>query len=548
MKRFALYIVLSAVFAGLSSCGAKYDARTLQAFGELDRKLDERQAIERRKDGEIDCLRQNVSKAGGIVGKYEALDSLFDAYRLYNIDSTVYYAYKKENVANATRDRNLIVDAKLDIIRMNAISGLYVEALEGLSSIDTVGLPKRLRRQYAESAVSLYESMSEIYVSHPERAAYVDKLTDSRIALIELCDSDDVNILYQEMSLALQTRTALASSIRKLSDRLDNDTALAVHDKAILSYLLSLAYKAEGNGDEALVRMIQSAEFDVSTPVREHKSLYELSAMLYERGDIERAHKYLSRSVDDLFMTKARVQMQSMGRLLPLITLAYNDKKEADRRKLENVLIATAVISVLLVVALVGIYKGKKKSDLLKAKEQEANVHLNETNGRLSALNQKLIESDKIKEMYIGQYINMCSSYIDRVEKYRNNLLNIARTKSAKELVDALKSSSHISSELSDFYYSFDRSFLHLYPDFVEKFNALLREECRFDIKPGRPLNTELRVFALIRLGITDSNRIAEFLRRSVSTVYNYRVKMRNAAIADRDDFEFQVQNLCKND
>lgn len=211
-------------------------------------------------------------------------------------------------------------------------------------------------------------------------------------------------------------------------------------------------------------------------------------------------------------------------------------------------LVLVSVVAVLLIVLLLLLSRAKKKVQQSNRRTEEMNAALNETNNELCELNRRIAESDNVKEIYIGQYIEMCSSYIERMEKYRANLLNVSRTKGAKELTEALKSSSFISSELSDFYLKFDVSFLHIYPNFVEEFNSLLREECRFDITPGKPLNTELRVFALIRLGITDSNKIAEFLRRSVSTIYNYRVKMRNAAKFDREDFEKQVMKIGKND
>lgn len=540
--------VIYAFLALLISCADGYDSVISRALTELDQKMSEQSVIEEKKNDEIAQLRLNIDRAGGVRGKYMAMDSVFEAYRLYNIDSTMYYAYKKEDLALASRDTSLIFDAHLDIIRMNAISGLYVEALDGLSMIDTTALSRKGLYQYAETSVSLYESMSEIYSLHPQQGYYEKKLEESRNLLINLCDSTDVNRLYQEVSKSLKSGDDLGTYIEKISERLENDSSLTVHNKAILSYLLSLAYEKTGDKERALFAMIKSAEYDLSTPVREHKSLYELSAILYERGDIERAYRYLSRSVDDLFKTKARVQMQSLEELLPVITSAYNAKKESDSGKLKYLLISLAVVSLFLLVAIFFVYKSKKKAVLLKVVAQKTNLRLNESNSRLNDINKRLLEDDRIKEMYIGQYINMCSSYIDRIDKYRNNLLNIARTKGSKDVVEALKSSETVSSELVDFYYNFDKSFLHLYPDFVDKFNALIREDCRFDIRPGKPLNTELRVFALIRLGITDSNRIAEFLRRSVSTIYNYRVKMRNAAIADRENFEQQVQNIGKTD
>jgi len=159
-------------------------------------------------------------------------------------------------------------------------------------------------------------------------------------------------------------------------------------------------------------------------------------------------------------------------------------------------------------------------------------------------INQKLQESNNIKEAYIGRYMDLCSAYIDSVEKYRANLSKIARTEGSSEVMKALKSSTYVEDELREFYANFDATFLHLFPNFVEQFNSLLIENERLTPKQGRLLNTELRIFALIRLGITDSIKISVFLRHSVSTIYNYRVKMRNAALDNRDDFENQVMKL----
>ena len=140
--------------------------------------------------------------------------------------------------------------------------------------------------------------------------------------------------------------------------------------------------------------------------------------------------------------------------------------------------------------------------------------------------------------------MDLCSVYIDSVEKYRSNLNKIARTEGTAELLKAIKSSTYLEDELKEFYANFDATFLHLFPNFVGQFNDLLIESERMMPKQGKLLNTELRIFALIRLGITDSVKISVFLRHSVSTIYNYRVKMRNAALNNRDDFENQVMKL----
>lgn len=156
-----------------------------------------------------------------------------------------------------------------------------------------------------------------------------------------------------------------------------------------------------------------------------------------------------------------------------------------------------------------------------------------------------LQEANNIKESYLGRYLDLCSEYIGRIESYRSQLLHIARDGGKAELQKVLRSTTFIEAELNEFYAKFDATFLHLFPDFVAQFNELLQPDKRIENMPGGMLlTTELRIFALIRLGISDSVKIAGFLRRSVSTVYNYRVKMRNAALAGRDTFEKQVMNI----
>ena len=90
----------------------------------------------------------------------------------------------------------------------------------------------------------------------------------------------------------------------------------------------------------------------------------------------------------------------------------------------------------------------------------------------------------------------------------------------------------------------FDKAFLKLYPKFVEQFNGLLREDARIELKKGKLLNTELRIFALIRLGITQSSDIASMLRYSVNTIYNYRAQIKNSALGDRDNFEERIKEI----
>jgi len=319
----------------------------------------------------------------------------------------------------------------------------------------------------------------------------------------------------------------------------------------MLAYSLSAAYLGIGNQEEAKRYLIMSAVNDLKTPVKEYKSLQELASMLYKEGDIDRAYNYINCSINDALQSNARMNMPVITQLLPIISKAYDTRMKVKDRQQRLLLLSISILLLSLGIAMFFVYRQKKNLFIAKSKESAANIELSKlnealkkTNAQLTEINQKLLESNSIKEAYVGRYMDLCSEYIDSVEKYRSALNKIARTEGTAELLKAIKASTYVEDELREFYANFDATFLHLFPNFINQFNALLIDGEYLIPKQGRLLNTELRIFALIRLGITDSVKIANFLRHSVSTIYNYRVKMRNAALNNRDDFENQVMKI----
>ena len=520
------------------SCGnvSREDSELLRR---LDDSIAARPAIERRKEADLLRLKTLSRTQRGDVARYSVYDRLFAAYINYEIDSAMHYARLKLDLARTSGNDSLVCDALLD--KMNALSatGVYVEAVDTYEAIDTTLLSASQQWQYFNQSYGLFTAL----LLQKGVADNVDKYVEirdlSRRRMYEICDTASLNGLFMTATFAVDGDGDAHRSIAKIQHNLEHNDSLTIHNRAILYYIQSHLYTTVGDDDRAFSAMINSAICDISTPVREHRSLYELAAMLCRRGDIERAYRYIDTSLDDLFKTKAHMQMQSIEEIMPTIAGAYQAKKENDQRRVNILLVLFSVVSVLAVGACYFVYREKRKVDASRRV-------LEEINERLSLANARLNESDHVKELYVGQYINMCSSYLSRVDKYRTHLLGIARGKSVDALLSALKSRSFVTSELQDFYQSFDESFLAIYPNFVHELNMLIVEESRFNEDDCKTLNTELRVFALIRLGITDSTKIAEFLRRSVSTIYNYRVKMRNSALCQRDQFEEKVKLIGK--
>lgn len=220
---------------------------------------------------------------------------------------------------------------------------------------------------------------------------------------------------------------------------------------------------------------------------------------------------------------------------------------------MEVALISISILSLFLFVAVFYVYKQMKRvaaarREVLDANKRlkELNDELNSSNAQLKDANRSIAENSYLKEEYIGRYMDQCSVYLEKMDNYRRSLGKIASAGKVEELYQHIKSTKFIEEELRDFYENFDNTFLQLFPTFVDDFNTLLTDEEQIHLKGNERMNTELRIFALIRLGITDSVKIAQFLRYSVTTIYNYRTKVRNKAKGDRELLENEVFKIGK--
>lgn len=337
-----------------------------------------------------------------------------------------------------------------------------------------------------------------------------------------------------------------------------NQTKTDTHEKAVLAYALANIYMKEGNTDLQKRYYAISAICDIKNSIKENASMQALATVLYETGDIERAYDCIRSSMEDAMFSNARFRAYEASQIFPIIDLAYKEKINGKNSELRSYLMLACILSFFLVLAIVYTYRQMKRVARIRKELYRTNVKLNELNDELqgtnsqlhivnkelSEANTNLSEANQIKEAYIGHFLDLCSTYINKLEKYQNTLNKKAVEKKLDELYKMLKSSDMINNELKELYENFDNIFLHLYPNFVEEFNSLLLDEEKFVLKPNELLNVELRIFALIRLGITDSSKIASFLHYSANTIYSYRTRVRNKAAVPRDDFENRVMKI----
>lgn len=516
------------------------------ALEQLDQKLDKAAEFERFKEQRLLDIKSKATHCSPDEDLYRIYDELYNEYSKYDLDSAACYLEKKQKVAERCGNESMILKSAIDAADKCVISGMYYEAMQITDRIDTTLLARHsMLPRYYHVMNSLYYGLAYASDNKKLHDIYLVERSKYRDLLYNNLGDNDIAKVYVKADMLIETGQ-YDMALELLKESL-SDENISIHDNAVVYYMIALTSRRLGDIEQAVIYYSQSACYDISTPIREYKSLYELAEVLYEYGDYERAYRYITRSTNDAKKANARLNQETIHSLLPIISYSYNNFIERNNRLLMIMLICIGSLLILLIIVTFAVIKNQKRIAATERTVREAYSEVKSVNERLQKYIHQLKESNEIKEVYIGRYIDLCSDYIGRLEKYRSELRKLGKSGGMEAIQQELRSSSIIEHELSEFYSQFDATFLDLFPDFISQLNGLLQTEKQIDIKGKENLlTTELRICALIRLGVTDSVKIAEFLRRSVSTIYNYRVKMRNAAVNDREEFEKEIMKIGK--
>ena len=501
-----------------------------KALRELDRSLAQEAGLSQKHVADLADLKIQFKHTTVPRARYRFCDRIFDGYLKYDVDSALRYAHLKEDIAAGTDDAELRLDAALDLAQRYLISGMYHTALETVNAADTASVRSpALQATYYQTLNSIYHGMA-LAAKDPEMATrfrtqellYQQR---SRAALTE--DMLD----YYTVNAGIEIENGHPERARQLMEERLADERLSLQDRAIVHYWIAKTYREEGDQENELKHYAISANCDQLAPVKASRSLIRLSRILYERGDLDRAYTYIVRAYEDATRSDARTALDEINQSQPGIIASYEKLEQRRQRQLKAFLAVTILILTALGFALLRLYRSHKRIGRMQRQILE-NV-------------ERLKESNQIKDTYLGRYLSMFSEHIDALERYRSSLRVTAKSKDLDDILRVLKSDAYIDTERKTLYDEFDATFLGVFPDFVNQLNGLLREEARIgqDLPEGK-LSNELRIFALIRLGVTESAQIARFLKKSPSTVYNYRVKLRNAAACGRDEFEKRLMEI----
>jgi len=518
----------------------------------LDKQLELRTTYEQNRLHRINALKSVIQQQDlSPEQSYGFHKQLIDEYKAYNFDSTMHYIEASAQLASQLNRKPYQDQIRICRGLIFATSGNFLESSDILyNEIDSLNLDPALFPEYYVALQRLAAELAE-YSTDPEiKRIYTGRRAYYRSKIMEQTDPQSDEYLYYLFQDAYQTGDL--SRADSLSSMLVFRHKESTHSYAIYAYHRSTVFQNLMEEELQMEWLARSAMADIQSAVKDHASLTRLATVLFETGgNINRAFRYIDISLADALFYNAKLRPWQVASVLPQIEKAYQEKQVTQNRRVRVFLISISALVLVLVLASAYLVKQTRRTIRAHSSLREINKRivaqnkeLNRVNAQLQKLNNQIAESNRVKEGYIGLFLAILSDNLDKMKEFRSYVKRSIRYGKTQELSEELNNTEWAEEEVANFYRTFDTAFLELYPSFVQDFNALLVPEEQIVLKKGELLNTELRIFALIRLGIKDSGRIASLLRYSVNTIYNYRAKIKNTALGSRDDFEDRVSSL----
>lgn len=504
---------------------------------ELETALKLRNQYSRQKETRIDSLKHLLYPNMNDDERFLLYNAIYEEYYTYRFDSAIYYVDREEEVAMKLSNptyRNLSIIHRSILL---ATSGYFSESIQNLEQIDSRTLDNALRIEYYTAYEWAYSMWAEYSNDNIYAPRYYEKemlYQDSLISVLPV--GSPLHHYWKGENFYRHRRYAEAKNCyKKALEGLPVNVRLF----AMATYGLALVYSRTNNWKEYENYLIKAAISDQVCPLKENLALQELALYIFKNrdGEVSRANRYLNYSLEDAMYYNNRLRMLEIARKFPSIVLSYQKQNLIESQRLQWSLICISLLSIGLVVSLVYIYR--QVNQLHKRKKILANM-----NCELQHLNKALVDTNHTREEYVSLFMDLCAAYIDKLKKYQDLVKRKVKAKQTDDLLRLVNATKLSEMDTREFFMNFDTAFLNLYPNFIKEFNSLLREGEEIIPKRGEILTTELRIFALIRMGIKDSSKIATLLFYSPQTIYNHRSVVKNKAKI-RDNFEKQVEEIC---
>ena len=555
MKRCFCLLISFLFFASLWAV-EQHSSQTESWLLRLDSVIQQRQVFDAMKSKR---LSEMYKKKESLRSTSEILSfntQMYDEYYVFDSDSAMNCVVQNLKIAQQTNNEPLIHEWRIKQSFVLAATGLLKESLDVMESLDVSRLSNENKIAYYNQMVYLYGHFGQ-YTGTGELQDYYIGLerqyNDSLHAIVTPSDPQ-----YLGFGVWYLIGKGQQDVLKERLQKTVSQSSLTTRYDAMAAYALARVYKENGNEDMFVRCLAMSGIADIRASNKDVASLQELAEFLVDQGEIIRAYNYINVCLQISQEYRNRVRAVSISRVYDRILQAFLDRDMDQRARLKKTNVALISLLVLLAIAIVFIVSSllrlrksryrlhevnkelkRRRSEIASANQhlKEANESLIDVNEKMKKANEQLRESNLVKEEYVGYVFAICSNYISKLEEFRKDINRKAKAKMLKEILSMTDKETVVQDELKEFYQNFDAIFLRLYPTFVEDFNALLNPEERIVPRKGELLNTDLRIYALVRLGINDSVKISEFLHCSPQTIYNNRLKVRNKSKLSKTEF-----------
>ena len=511
-------------------------------YNTIDSLIEHRSELLAEKEIRLKALKDGLQEGLDEDQLFKLNERIYDEYMAYNFDSAYYYINKNVERQRALGHADRFAASAVRMAHILAVSGIFNNARLLLNEVRVEDISTANKIDYYEQQSELNLFRSEMANFTPLFPAYVDSMQHYRQKILEIAPHDSYNYIFNLATYTCE-QGEVDKAIKMLEDYLPK---LRQGDRhySIVTSTLAFFYTHKNQPETREKYLLLSAISDLRASILETNSLRELSIILLERQEYKKAYNYLQQASADAKLYGSRLRSLQAARLAPLITQAYDTERVRTQNRTYILLAILSVITLLLIGTIAFILSMMRKRRAAIEKINTLNQELERRNAAVEAANNEMKESNRIKDEYIGRFLELSSNYIQRGEERAKLLNRLARDKKMAELYTELKSSSSLNESIRLFYQNFDTAFLNIYPNFIKEVNSLMANGNQFEVDGGQKLTTELRILALIRLGINDNQKIADILRSSITTIYTYRSKIKSRALS-KDTFEDEIRIIA---
>ena len=549
-------LLLTGVLLLLTAVTSAQNLDLKDLYRQVDEEIEHFPEYVAKYEQQIDASRMEYQKAKTPQERLRLALVLYEQYRAFQNDSALSYLSRAEALARQMNQPALVGDIISKEAFQCSTAGLYNEALAFLSKVDKHQLDSAGLTNYYMAQMHVAGELGYYTQVGSMREGYYKKQAAYRDSLYRVIDHDSQDYMMRRiLELLPQKRYKEAT---ELSDNWLKELSPDSRDYAIASYYRYLIVNTQMNPEQSAYWLCQSALSDIRHAVMDQASLLALAELLNNENELDRSYRFIRFTWECNNRFNTRMRNWQIAPILDVIDSNYKGQLARNTQVLTTSVIVVSILALMLLGVLFFLHRRNKQLDVarqavsdsneklaaLNEELKSTNAQLSDKNEEFAVLNSQLSESNRVKEEYIGRFMSLCSQYIDKLDDYRKMVNKKMKDKELDELYRLSKSTALKEKELDELYENFDSVFLHLFPNFVDDFNTLLQPDMQLHPREENRLTTEIRIFALIRLGFEDSSKIAEFLHYSVNTIYNYRARIKNGAIDHRESFEQRVKQL----